>query len=913
MPRPPRARCEEGFLFTTVPAGNGRKTMGDALELFAELTVGEKTYRYIPVEKVAGAERLPYTLKILLENVMRLQGDAAAAQKAAAAVVEAGLAGEVGPEVAFMPSRVLFQDFTGVPVMADFASMREAVAALGGDPQLVNPLIHCDLVIDHSVIGDVAGCPEAAAENERIEFGRNEERYRFLKWAQSSLHNVDILPPAAGICHQLNIELLARGVMTAPGEGGQAPLAYFDSVVGTDSHTTTVDGIGVLGWGVGGIEAEAASLGQSIPILVPKTYGIHMTGALAEGVSAMDLALTVAQILRAKGVVGCFVEAFGEGIETLSATQRTCVSNMSPEYGCTCLLFPYDERTLEYYKVTGRDPEQVSLIEAYAKAQGLWHDPSRRAAYADVIELDLSTVERSLAGPSRPHERISFACAKEATDAVTRFHGREPGAGAVPVKVGEKAFELGNGTVAIAAITSCTTTADPEMMVAAGLLAKKAADAGVYAKPWVKRLLSPGSHASELLLDRAGLLGPLALQGFYTAGFGCMSCIGNSGPILPALHAVADEIDLAAVVSGNRNFEGRISPDVSQNYLGSPAAVVAYALAGTVDFDFGSDPLAEGENGPVFLRDLWPSDEEVRSVLAEHLDASVYREATEDIHEGSEAWRALAGEEGELYAWDEGSTYIRRPPYFDGMEVAFPEPAPIVGARALVRLGDFITTDHISPAGSIAADSPAARYLRGRGVDDADFNTYGSRRGNHEVMERGTFANVKLKNALAQGKVGCWTRDQLNGELVSVWDASADYREHGVPLVVVAGQMYGSGSSRDWAAKGPMLQGVRAVLASSFERIHRSNLIGMGVMPLQFVEGQDAESLGLDGTEVYDIPAVDFSTVELPVSVEVTATAADGTAKTFPMLVRVDTPTEADYMANGGILQYMVRVMARRA
>ncbi len=886
--------------------------MQDQTHQHATLCVGDSVYAYVPVSSVAGSERLPYALKVLLENILRRSGGTPRGHAAARALVDAALAGEVGPEVEFMPARVLFQDFTGVPVMADFAAMREAVSSLGGDPARVNPLIHCDLVIDHSVIGDVAGCPEAALANERIEFKRNEERYRFLKWAQSSLSNLTVLPPAAGICHQLNIELLAPGVACAPGEDGKPPLAYFDTVVGTDSHTTTVGGIGVLGWGVGGIEAEAAALGQPIPILVPKTYGIHMTGRLSEGVSAMDLALTVAQTLRAKGVVGCFVEAFGEGVSTLSAPQRTCVSNMSPEYGCTCVLFPFDERTVEYYAMTGRDPGQVALIEAYARAQGLWHDPSATAAYTEVIELDLGSVGRCLAGPSRPHERIPFAEARAACRAATVAHGRTPG-DTVEVDLGDGVpVHLGHGVLAIAAITSCTTTADPRMMVAAGLLAKRAADAGVYAKPWVKRLLSPGSHASELLLERAGLLGSLQLQGFYTAGFGCMSCIGNSGPIAEALHAVSGDLELAAVVSGNRNFEGRISPDVSQNYLAAPAAVVAYALAGTVDFDFSSQPLGEGGSGPVYLSDLWPSDAEVEEVVSSCVDASLYAEGTRDVARGSEAWQTLGASASTAFAWDASSTYIRRPPYFDGMTPEPPAPAPIEGARALVRLGDFVTTDHISPAGSIAADSPAARYLRGHGVGDADFNTYGSRRGNHEVMERGTFANVKLRNALAGGKVGCWTLDQLSGKLTSVWDAAVGYAAHGVPLVVVAGQMYGSGSSRDWAAKGPMLQGVRAVFASSFERIHRSNLIGMGILPLQFADGQSADSLGLDGTEVYDVPAVDFATAELPVTLTARATAADGSVKEFEVVVRVDTPTEATYIANGGILPYMVRTMAAR-
>jgi len=879
---------------------------------FAELAVGDAVYSYVPVAQVEGWEELPYSQRILLENVLRFNAARSGSIGPALDLVAAARSASVGPEVEFMPARVLFQDFTGVPVMADFAAMREAVAALGGDPQQVNPLIHCDLVIDHSVIGDVAGCPEAAACNERIEFERNEERYRFLKWAQSSLRNVNVLPPAAGICHQLNIELLAKGVMVEERAAGEAPLAYFDSVVGTDSHTTTSDGIGVLSWGVGGIEAEAASLGQPIPILVPKTYGIHMTGSLTQGVSAMDLALTVAQVLRAKGVVGCFVEAFGEGVSTLSATQRTCVSNMSPEYGCTCLLFPFDEKTVEYYRVTGRDDRQVALIEAYAKAQGLWHDPARTATYAEVIELDLATVERVVAGPARPHERIPMARAHEVSRQVSLAHGKTLGE-AFEVEVAGQLCSVSHGAIAIAAITSCTTTADPRMMLAAGLLAKNAAERGVYAKPWVKRLLSPGSHASQLLLERAGLLGSLELQGFFTAGFGCMSCIGNSGPIAPALHEVAKDVDLAAVVSGNRNFEGRISPDVSQNYLGAPATVVAYALAGTVDFDFEAQPLADGGRGPVYLRDIWPSDDEVDRLVQTCVDASLYTQATRDVALGSEPWRALDADPSEVFAWDEASTYIRRPPYFEGMTAELPVPRAVEGARALVRLGDFITTDHISPAGSIAADAPAARYLRERGVDDAAFNTYGSRRGNHEVMQRGTFANVKLKNALAQGRTGCWTTNLLTGEIQSVWDAAVGYMEENVPLVVVAGQMYGSGSSRDWAAKGPMLQGVRAVLAASFERIHRSNLIGMGVLPLEFADGQDADALGLDGTETYDIPAVDFAHAQLPVRLEVTATSRDGVQKRFEAHVRVDTPTEAVYIANGGILQYMVRTMAARA
>ena len=878
--------------------------------LVSTMQVGGRPYRYYDLAAVPGSERLPYALKVLLENVLRNAPDQEAAARLGASVVRAGLAGETGREVEFMPARVLFQDFTGVPVMADFAAMREAVRDLGGDPARVNPLIHCDLVIDHSVIGDVAGCPQAASENERIEFERNAERYRFLKWAQGSISNLRVLPPAAGICHQLNIELLSPGVATSAGGDGEADLAFFDTVVGTDSHTTTVGGIGVLGWGVGGIEAEAAALGQPIPLLVPRTVGVHMTGRLPEGVSAMDLALTLAQMLRAKDVVGCYVEAFGPGVETLSAPMRTCVSNMSPEYGSTCLLFPVDGRTLEYYRTTGRDQARVDLIEAYARAQGFWHDPERRAAYADVVELDLGSVTHVVAGPSRPHERVAFTDMPSRVLETTRAHGVDPGR-AVSVSLGGQDHELSSGAVAIAAITSCTTTADPSMMVAAGLLARNAVRAGIQAKPWVKRLLAPGSHASELLLERAGLLAPLQDLGFYTAGFGCMSCIGNSGPIAPALHRVAHEIDLTAVVSGNRNFEGRISPDVAQNYLASPATVVAYALAGDAGFDFEARPLGASATGePVYLKDLWPTDREVADVVGHVVTAELYSTATQGIAEGGPAWREVQAAPSLAFAWDQGSTYIRRPPYFQGMGALPPEPRGIDGARALLLLGDFITTDHISPAGSIADGSPAARYLAERGVERADFNTYGSRRGNHEVMERGTFANVRLRNLMVPDRVGCWAHDLLSGEVTSVWDASCDYRDNGVPLVVVAGRMYGSGSSRDWAAKGPMLQGVRAVLAQSFERIHRSNLIGMGVLPLQFQEGQGAEELGLDGTEAFSVPAIDFAHAELPLTVGVEARRADGSLLTFDCLVRVDTPTEAAYMANGGILQFMVRRMA---
>ncbi|MBR2836696.1 MAG: aconitate hydratase AcnA [Coriobacteriales bacterium] len=876
----------------------------------ATLSIDNNTYCYYPVDQCEGASRLPYALKILLENVLRYQDSQHANTEQAQAVLTAGLKGETGEEVSYMPARVLFQDFTGVPVMVDFAAMRDAVQDLGGDPRVINPLIPCDLVIDHSVIGDVSGCKEACAQNEAIEFDRNRERYTFLKWAQDSFDNLRILPPAAGICHQLNIELLAKGVTTVScGYCCQDTKSClcFDTVVGTDSHTTTAAGLGVLAWGVGGIEAEAAALGQPISILVPKTYGIHMTGALQNGVSAMDLALTVAQILRSKNVVGAFVEAFGEGVSSLSATQRTCVSNMSPEYGCTAFLFPVDERTLEYYRNTGRSAKQISLIETYCKTQGFWHDPSQTQVYHEVIELDLSTVEHSIAGPSRPHDRIPFDSAHNRVREVIAEHGHTLQDMVCQVEIDGSTYNLTHGALAIAAITSCTTTADPSMMLAAGLLARNAAAAGVFTKPWVKRLLSPGSHASELLLERAGLLKSLQEQGFYTAGFGCMSCIGNSGPILPQLHELSQTLDLAAVVSGNRNFEGRISPDVSQNYLGSPATVVAYALAGTVDFDFVDEPLINKDGKEVFLRDLWPLDSEISELMQTYVNESLYTAALQDIEKGSSAWQNLSSKPSLTYDWDEKSTYIAKPPYFEGMSKELSASARIANAKALVFLGDFVTTDHISPAGQIAAQSPAALYLESCGLAQKDFNTYGSRRGNHKVMQRGTYANVKLQNRLVPEKRGCWTYDQIRSTVTSVWDAAVDYMDHNIPLVVVAGQMYGSGSSRDWAAKGVLLQGVKAVFAQSFERIHRSNLVGMGILPLEFPRDVNADTLGLTGHETFTLPPLDYASGICPKTIPVTVTREDESTFTFEATVRIDTPTELAYMAHGGILQYTIR------
>ena len=859
------------------------------------LEVGNATVEYFPVREVKGADKLPYSLTVLLENVLRNARNAEEAQLFAQRIVEAGLAGKAGEEVEFAPARVLFQDFTGVPVFVDFAVMRDACVALDGDPAKINPQVPCDLVIDHSVIADEFGCTEALQANMKLEFERNRERYSFLKWAQDSFQNVRIVPPGQGICHQLNIENFSSVVFN---NGGTA---YFDTVVGTDSHTPTANGIGVLGWGVGGIEAEAAALGQPITTLVPRVVGVKLTGELRSGVAAMDVALTFAEVLRSKGVVGCFVECFGPGVANLSATQRACISNMTPEYGSTCTLFPVDGQTLEFLRVTGRDEQQVALVEAYAKAQGLWLcEGNDSRVYSEVVEIDLGSIAQSMAGPSRPHDRFDIMDGKQRFQAICKERGLDMQASA-QFSLANETHELTHGAIAIAAITSCTTATDPRMMLACGLIAKKAAELGLKPKPWVKTVFAPGSHATELLLERAGLLESLQALNFATCGFGCMSCIGNSGPILPAMHDICNEIELASVLSGNRNFEGRISPDVAQNFLMTPAAVIAYALAGTVDCDMDADPLGQDADGnDVYLRDLWPKAEEVEALMV-NVDADLYAQGSKGLFDGDDAWRALSVEKSDLFAWDDASTYVRRAPYFDGMGRNPNPPAFIESARVLALLGDFITTDHISPAGAFAQDTPAGRYLIERGVQPADFNTYGSRRGNHEVMMRGTFANVKLANKLAEGRKGGWTRDFVSGEIAWLFDAAMDYEAAGVPVIVVAGKMYGSGSSRDWAAKGPMLLGVRAALAESFERIHRSNLIGMGILPLQFKDGENADTLGLDGSELFTVERTS------PKAATVTATKADGTVCVFDVIVRIDTPTEDEYYAHGGILQYVLR------
>lgn len=874
----------------------------------SELSVGEKTLSYYPISTIEGFQKLPFSLKVLLENVLRKADSNAEAEEIARRIIDAAEKREVGSEISYSPARVLLQDFTGVPVFVDFAVMREAMAQLGGDPAKVNPQIPCDLVIDHSVIADEAGCAAALEKNMELEFQRNQERYTFLKWAQASFENVRIVPPGVGICHQINVEEFARVVMTDTLEDG-SELAYFDTVVGTDSHTTTANGIGVLSWGVGGIEAEAAALGQPITTLVPRVIGIELVGSLSEGVSAMDVALVFAQMLREKGVVGSFVECFGEGLNSLSATQRSCIANMTPEYGCTCTLFPIDRQTLDYLEVTGRSEQQIALVEAYAKAQGFWNEPGvGERVYSEVIRLDLSTIEPSLAGPSRPHDRIERTQMKDRFEEVCserELSLKEK----VTVSVGGQQAELTHGALAIAAVTSCTTATDPAMMISCGLIAKKAAEVGLKAKPWVKTVLAPGSRATELLLEEAGLGDGLRQLGFYNCGFGCMSCIGNSGPLLPQMHEIADKIELASVLSGNRNFEGRISPEVSQNYLASPAVVVAYSLVGTMDFDFETEAIGYDSDGrAIYLKDIWPTDNEINLALKQYVTKDLYAQGREGIFDGDEKWQSLKVDSSDTFAWDDASTYVRRAPYFEGMTEKPAAIKPIENARVLVDLGDFITTDHISPAGSIASDSPAARYLRERNVPESLFNTYGARRGNHEVMMRGTFANVKLQNKLAEGKRGCWTYDFIDGNLTSVFDASESYKDQNVPSVVLAGKMYGSGSSRDWAAKGPMLLGVRAVFAESFERIHRSNLIGMGVLPLQFEAGISAEALGLDGSETFTIGDIDFSQgLPNPSKVTVEATGSNGEQVMFEAVVRIDTPTEGHYFAHGGILPFVLR------
>ena len=870
------------------------------------LTVAGKDYEIFDISTLAAAKNLPFSLKILLENLLRTEDGANITVDHIKALAEWDPSIEPDTEIQFTPARVVMQDFTGVPCIVDLATMREAIVELGGDPAKVNPLAPAELVIDHSVIADVFGTKDSFEKNTDIEYERNRERYRFLRWGQGAFDEFKVVPPGTGIVHQVNIEYLARVVMTRT--VGGVLRAYPDTVVGTDSHTTMVNGLGVLGWGVGGIEAEAALLGQPVSMLIPRVVGFKLSGELRVGTTATDMALTITEMLRKHGVVGKFVEFYGPGVVSVPMANRTTIGNMSPEYGSTCAIFPIDEETLRYLRLTGRTEDQVALVEKYAKAQGMWHDPAVSPRFSEHIELDLSTVVSSIAGPKRPQDRISLTASKSAFEKVLpSYFSEKTGKSAYPVKVGEKATTIKNGDVVIASITSCTNTSNPSVMIGAALLAKKAVEKGLTSKPWLKTTLAPGSKVVTDYYDRAQLTPYMEALGFNLVGYGCVTCIGNSGPLPIEISKAVNENDLAvtAVLSGNRNFEGRISPDVKMNYLASPPLVVAYALAGTMDHDFEKDSLGNDKDGnPVLLKDIWPSAAEIQAVIDASISSEMFTKDYATVFEGDHRWKSLDTPTGKTFEWDPQSTYVRKPPYFDGMPAQPEAVKDISGARVLAILGDSVTTDHISPAGNIKADSPAGKYLEAHGVDRKDFNSYGSRRGNHEVMIRGTFANIRLKNLLLDGVEGGFTRNFLsNGDQNTIYDASVAYQAAGVPLVILAGKEYGSGSSRDWAAKGTALLGVRAVIAESFERIHRSNLIGMGVLPLQFVNGETAQSLGLKGDEVFSIAGVTaLNSGAIPK--EVTVTAGD---KVFQAKVRIDTPGEADYYRHGGIMQYVLR------
>ncbi len=891
----------------------------DSFGSTGHLKVGDRRYTIRRLDAVSGADRLPYSLRILLENLLRTEDGANITADHVTALASWDPAATPSQEIQFTPARVIMQDFTGVPCVVDLAAMREAMAALGGDPTKINPLAPAELVIDHSIIADVFGRADAFALNTELEFARNRERYQFLRWGQAAFDNFTVVPPNTGIVHQVNLEYLARVIFTRATADGV--LAYPDTLVGTDSHTTMINGLGVLGWGVGGIEAEAAMLGQPVSMLIPTVVGFKLTGELPPGTTATDLVLTITEMLRTHGVVGRFVEFYGEGLGNVPLANRATIGNMSPEYGSTCAIFPVDAETLAYLRLTGRPSEQVDLVEAYTKEQGLWHDPSREPVYTTTLTLDLSTIEPSLAGPKRPQDRVPLRTAKAAfRTALADYAGPAKAAAGTsgdlegrpsnptPVTLADgTSFSLDHGAVAIAAITSCTNTSNPQVMVGAAILARNAVDRGLTRKPWVKTTLAPGSKVVMDYYERAGLTPYLDKLGFNLVGYGCTTCIGNSGPLQEEISQGVNAGDLAvvSVLSGNRNFEGRINPDVKMNYLASPPLVVAYALAGTMDIDLVNDPLGTDTAGnPVYLRDIWPSEAEVAAVVGDAIRSEMFTEDYGDLS-GDKQWQSLptgdGGEVSQTFHWAPDSTYVRHPPYFEGM-AATPAPRPdIVGARVLALLGDSVTTDHISPAGSIKRESPAGRYLVEHGVEPTDFNSYGSRRGNHEVMIRGTFANIRLRNMLAPGTEGGVTRHLPDGEQLAIYDAAQKYAADGVPLVVLAGKEYGSGSSRDWAAKGTALLGVRAVIAESYERIHRSNLIGMGVLPLQFPTGQSAASLGLTGEETFTIvglAGVDEKTPTLLVQAD---------DKRFDAVVRIDTPGEAEYYRNGGILPYVLR------
>jgi len=925
----------------------------DSFASRGSLQVGDRTFGIRRLDAVEGAGRLPYSLRILLENLLRTEDGANVTAEQIQALASWDPQAAPSQEIQFTPARVIMQDFTGVPCIVDLAAMREAMSALGGDAAKINPLAPAELVIDHSIIADVFGRPDAFLRNAEIEFERNQERYQFLRWGQEAFANLVVVPPNTGIVHQVNLERLARVVFVAEAaaaDGGPTGLvAYPDTLVGTDSHTTMINGLGVLGWGVGGIEAEAAMLGQPVSMLIPNVVGFRLTGEMAPGTTATDLVLTVTELLRSHGVVGKFVEFYGEGVAAVPLADRATIGNMSPEYGSTCAIFPIDAETLSYLRFTGRPPDLVALVEAYAKEQGLWHDPAHTPGFSETLELDLATIEPSLAGPKRPQDRVPLRVAKAAfrnalravvpaqelngldeaseesfpaSDPAAAFAQKQSDRPVVSANVGEVGdrpsvptrvrleegaeAELDHGAVVIAAITSCTNTSNPQVMVGAGLLAKNAVERGLTSKPWVKTSLAPGSKVVMDYYEAAGLTPYLEKLGFYLVGYGCTTCIGNSGPLPDEVAEGVHRGDLAvvSVLSGNRNFEGRINPDVTMNYLASPPLVVAYALAGTMDIDLDAEPLGTGNDGqPVYLRDIWPASADITRVVGEAIKAEMFSTDYADVFAGDDRWRSLPLGEGGTgsFSWDPESTYVRRPPYFEAMPADPQPPADVADARVLALLGDSVTTDHISPAGSIKKDSPAGQYLIEHGIEPRDFNSYGSRRGNHEVMIRGTFANIRLRNKLAPGTQGGVTVHLPDGEQMTIYDAAMRYAAEGVPLVVLAGKEYGSGSSRDWAAKGTSLLGVRAVIAESYERIHRSNLIGMGVLPLQFPDGQSAESLGLTGHEtvtVRGLADVSETTGTLPVR----AGAAD-----FEAVVRIDTPGEAEYFRHGGILPYVLR------
>jgi aconitate hydratase len=924
----------------------------------ATLAVNDESYEIFRLDAVEGADALPYSLKVLLENLLRTEDGANITADDIRGLAAWDPQAEPSREIQFTPARVIMQDFTGVPAIVDLATMREAMADLGGDATKINPLAPAELVIDHSVIADVFGTPDAFLRNVEIEYGRNKERYQFLRWGQTAFDDFKVVPPGTGIVHQVNIEHLARVVF--PREVDGVVQAYPDTCVGTDSHTTMVNGLGVVGWGVGGIEAEAAMLGQPVSMLIPRVVGFKLSGELPEGATATDLVLVITEMLRKHGVVGKFVEFYGPGVSAVPLANRATIGNMSPEYGSTIAVFPIDSKTTDYLRLTGRSEQQIALVETYAKEQGLWHDDNREAKYSEYLELDLGAVVPSIAGPKRPQDRVSLAHAKQGfrealgdyvsvnedgydESVAETFPASDPPShtgdnrstpphefgenvpedigrpsAPTPVKLADGSeFEIDHGAVAIAAITSCTNTSNPSVMIGAALVAKKAVERGLTRKPWVKTTLAPGSKVVSDYYDRSGLTPYLDKLGFNLVGYGCTTCIGNSGPLIPEVSEAVNASDLAvvSVLSGNRNFEGRINPDIKMNYLASPPLVVAYALAGTMDIDLQKDSLGKDQSGnDVYLKDLWPTEAEIDEIIATSIGADMFNESYADVFAGDQQWQSLPTPQGQVFEWDPNSTYVRKPPYFDDMPA---DPQPVVdfsGARVLLKLGDSITTDHISPAGSIKADSPAGKYLTEHGIARQDFNSYGSRRGNHEVMIRGTFANIRLRNQLAPGTEGGFTRDftEPDAPVSTIYDASQHYLQAGTPLVILAGKEYGSGSSRDWAAKGTALLGVKAVIAESYERIHRSNLIGMGVLPLQFPQGENAESLGLTGEETFEITGVTaLNDGETPRTVTVTATGGDAPV-TFDAPVRIDTPGEADYYRNGGIMQYVLRSLLKK-